>query len=585
MRMKLSQLFLPTLKETPSDADTISQVLMIRSGMIRKISSGIYEWLPLGLRVLKKVEQIIREEMDMIGGQEVWLPLLSPKELWEETGRWNLYGKELFRIKDRKNAEFCLAPTHEEVITDIVRREVRSYRELPLMLYQFGIKFRDEIRPRFGVMRAKEFYMKDAYSFHATEEDAEQYYKKVFDAYRKICDRCGFKYRAVEAATGAIGGKFSHEFMVLADTGEEEIVYCSCSYSANVEKAEVKRITVRTENADKDLEEIHTPNLKTVEEVAGFMKENPEKFIKSLIYIVEGNPVMVLVRGDYEINETKLKTFLNCNELVLADSGTIEKVTSAPVGFAGPARLPGKVRILADYSVEEIAGGAVSGANKKDYHLKNIFISRDFQPDEIADLRKIKQGDKCPKCDKPLKFCRGIEVGHTFKLGTKYSKSMDATFLDKDGNKNNFIMGCYGIGVSRIVAAAIEQSNDKNGIIWPVNLAPYQIIILPLDYNDEQIRNISDKIYELLLKDGYSVLIDDRDERPGVKFKDADLIGIPVRITISKKTLGEKHVEFDENEIELKLRSEKDYKLIKIKDLKKYIKFLDIQGKYKRVNP
>jgi len=438
--MKLSEFLLPTLKEIPQDADTISNKLMIRSGMIRKLASGIYEWLPLGLRVLKKVEQIVREEMNAIGGQEVWLPLLLPKELWEETGRWQLYGDELFRLKDRKGSDFCLGPTHEEIITDIVRREVRSYRQLPIMLYQFGIKFRDEIRPRFGVMRAREFYMKDAYSFHATEEDAENYYKKVFDAYSRVCERCGFKYRIVEATTGAIGGKFSHEFMVLADTGEEEIAWCECGYSANVEKAQCLRetgsvdkqvaATFRSPQSLASLEEVHTPNLRTVEEVANFLKEPQEKFIKSLIYIVDKEPVLVLVAGKYEVNENKLKEHFNCNELVLADQKTIEEVTGAPVGFAGPVGLKKKIKIVADYSVENIVN-AISGANKNNYHLKNININRDYKPDEIIDLRKVVYGDICPKCKKlKLQFSRGIEVGHTFKLGTKYSKAMNATFLD-----------------------------------------------------------------------------------------------------------------------------------------------------------
>jgi len=571
--MKLSEFLLPTLKEIPQDADTISNKLMIRSGMIRKLASGIYEWLPLGLRVLKKVEQIVREEMNAIGGQEVWLPLLLPKELWEETGRWQLYGDELFRLKDRKGSDFCLGPTHEEIITDIVRREVRSYRQLPIMLYQFGIKFRDEIRPRFGVMRAREFYMKDAYSFHATEEDAENYYKKVFDAYSRVCERCGFKYRIVEATTGAIGGKFSHEFMVLADTGEEEIAWCECGYSANVEKAQCLRetgsvdkqvaATFRSPQSLASLEEVHTPNLRTVEEVANFLKEPQEKFIKSLIYIVDKEPVLVLVAGKYEVNENKLKEHFNCNELVLADQKTIEEVTGAPVGFAGPVGLKKKIKIVADYSVENIVN-AISGANKNNYHLKNININRDYKPDEIIDLRKVVYGDICPKCKKlKLQFSRGIEVGHTFKLGTKYSKAMNATFLDSEGKEKYFIMGCYGIGVSRIVAAVIEQSHDENGIIWPKNLAPFQVIILPIDYNDKKIKETADRIYKELIDSGIEVLLDDRDERPGVKFKDADLIGIPVRITVSQRYLPDK--------VEIRYRTEHQGRPAEISGIKKII--------------
>ncbi len=562
--MKLTEFLLPTLKETPQDADTISNKLMIRSGMIRKLASGIYEWLPLGLRVLKKVEKIVREEMNAIGAQEVWLPLLLPKELWEETGRWQLYGDELFRLKDRKGSDFCLGPTHEEIITDIVRREVRSYRQLPIMLYQFGVKFRDEIRPRFGVMRAREFYMKDAYSFHATEEDAENYYKKVFFAYSKICERCGFKYRSVEATTGAIGGKFSHEFMVLAETGEEEIVWCECGYSANVEKAECLQNDLKIGPYDLlPLEEVFTPDLKTVEEVADFLKEPQEKFIKSLIYLVDEEPILVLSAGKYEINENKLKQHFNCNTLVFADQKTIEEVTGAPIGFAGPVGLKKKIKIVADYSVKNIVN-AISGANKKDYNLKNININRDYNADEIADLRKVSRGDICPKCKtQKLEFCRGIEVGHTFKLGTKYSKSMNATFLDSSGKEQYFIMGCYGIGVSRIVAAVIEQSHDENGIIWPEKLAPFQVIIVPIDYSDKKIKETADKIYKELTDSEIEVLLDDRDVRPGIKFKDADLIGIPVRITVSQRYLPE--------QVEIKHRTELSGKPVKISEIKEFL--------------
>jgi len=562
--MKLTKLFFNTKRENPSDADTISNILMIRSGMIRKLSAGIYEWLPLGLKVLKKVEQIIREEMNKIDGQELLLPLLLPKDLWLETGRWNLYGKELFRIKDRKNSEFCLGPTHEEVITDIVRKEVKSYRQLPLMLYQFGTKFRDEIRPRFGVIRAREFYMKDAYSFHATEEDAENYYRKVYDAYCKICDRCSFKYKVVEATTGTIGGKFSHEFMVLADTGEEEIVVCqNCGYAANIEKAECLIEPETTKEKMLNLEQVYTPDKKTVEEVGNFLNISLDKFIKTLIYIAEyenkTEPFVVLINGKYEVNETKLKNYLNCNEIKLATPEIIFEITGAPVGFAGPVGLS-SIKILSDYSVVNLVN-AVSGANKKDYHMKNININRDYKPDEILDLRKIQKNDLCPKCKtRNLTIIHGIEVGHTFKLGTKYSKSLSAFFLDVNGEKQYFIMGCYGIGVSRIVAAVIEQSHDENGIIWPVNLAPYKVIVLPVDYNDPKIKQVSDEIYNKLLELNIDVLLDDRNERPGVKFKDSDLIGIPIRITVSNKTLKE-------NKVEIKMRNTNEIKLIDYKNL------------------
>ncbi|MBN1622648.1 MAG: proline--tRNA ligase [Endomicrobiales bacterium] len=549
--MRLTEFFLPTLREAPADADIISAKMMFRSGMIRKLASGIYEWLPLGLKVLKKVEQIIREEMGKIGGNEVWLPILLPRSLWDETGRWDVYGKELCRLKDRKDSDFCLGPTHEEVITDLVRREIRSYRELPLMLYQFGIKFRDEIRPRFGVMRAREFYMKDAYSFHPDEKDAEQYYQKVFNAYKKICERCGFKYREVEAATGAIGGSFSHEFMVLADTGEEEIVSCECGYGANTEKAEVKQgAGERGQGTEKPLEEKHTPNMRTVEEVGKFLKASPKNFIKTLIYQADNEPVVALVRGDYELNEHKLQSALNCSILALADEKTIEKATGAPLGFAGPVKLKDKnIKIIADYSAEGMIN-AISGANKKDYHLANININRDYKPAKVTDLRKVKRGDKCPRCGKDLNFSRGIEVGHTFKLGLKYSKSMKATYLDKGGKEQLMVMGCYGIGVSRIVAATIEQSHDENGVIWPLPLAPFHVVVIPINWQDEQTKKVSEQIYDELSKKGIDVLLDDRDERAGIKFKDADLIGIPYRITVSDKNLKD-------NKLELKARWEK----------------------------
>jgi len=552
--MLLSRYLLPTLREIPREVDIPSHQLMIRSGIMRQLASGIYEWLPLGLRVLHKVENIVREEMDAIGAQEVSLPAMQPRELWEESGRWDFYGKELIRLKDRNKRDFCLGPTHEEVITDLVRREVRSYKELPLLLYQFQTKFRDEIRPRFGLIRAREFYMKDAYSFDATDKNAETSYNDVFEAYRRIFQRCGLKFRSVEAETGAIGGTFSHEFMVIAETGEEIIVSCRCGYAANLEKAEclppartggkaIKRSVL------KKLEEVETKNMKTVEEVGKFLKEKPDKFIKTLVYNTDGECVIVMIRGDHEVNESKVKSYLGVNEIFLADEKTIEEVTGAPLGFAGPVGLKVRRKLLADYSVEGIVNG-VTGANKKDYHLKNVNINRDYRPDKVLDLRKAKEGDICPRCGKTLEFSRGIEVGHTFKLGTKYSKALRATFLDKDGKEKYFVMGCYGIGVSRIVAAAIEQSHDENGIIWPLPIAPFQVLILPVNYEHDKTKAISDRIYEQLEGAGYEVLMDDRDERAGVKFKDADLIGIPIRVTVGEKTLAKKMVE-------VKLRGEK----------------------------
>ena len=547
--MLMSKMFLPTLRENPADADTVSGQLLIRAGFIRKLSSGLYEWLPLGLRVLKKVEEIVRQEMNAIGGLEVSLPLLLPRGLWEETGRWQVYGEELFRLTDRKGQDFCLGPTHEECITDLVRKEIRSWRQLPIMFYQFGLKYRDEIRPRFGIMRAREFYMKDAYSFHSDEPDAERYYQKVFAAYEKICQRCGFEFRAVEASSGAIGGSFSHEFMVLAEAGEEEIVACECGYGANVDKAECPRPEADKSEKEKPLarQPVHTPGKKSVEEVSNFLQEKPEKFIKTLIYLVDDKPVVALVRGDCEINENKLANVLGAERLILADEETVKKFTGAEVGFAGPINLSG-LKIIADYLVPDIVNG-ISGANQTDYHLKNINYSRDYQAEIVADIRKVKPGDSCPHCGRELKFYRGIEVGHTFKLGTKYSRAMQATYLDGEGKEKLIVMGCYGIGVSRIVAAAVEQSHDSDGIIWPENIAPYKIIIIPAGKNDSPVTPVAEEIYEKLLKAGQEVILDDRDERVGVKFKDADLIGIPYRITVGEKKISR-------GLVELKKRSE-----------------------------
>lgn len=539
--MFFTKMLIPTLREAPADADIISAKLMIRSGMIRKLASGLYEFLPLGLRALRKVENIIRQEMNAAGGQEITLPLIFPKDLWLETGRWNVYGKELFRLKDRKDAEFCLAPTAEEAITDLIRKDIKSYKQLPLMLYQFGAKFRDEIRPRFGTMRSREFLMKDAYSFHTDEADLEKYYKTMFDAYTNVCVRCGVNFRAVEAASGAMGGSFSHEFMMLAGTGEEEIVWCNCGYGANSEKAE----TLKMEQLQEDflpVEEVLTLNIGTVEDVAKFLNSSPSKFIKTMIYSVDGKPVVVLVRGDHEVNEIKLQSLFGATEVALADERVVVSVTNAPIGFAGPSGLK-NIKIVADLSVIEISN-AITGANKKDYHLRNVNYRRDYKADIVADIRKVVEGDACPRCKKEtLKFSRGIEIGHVFKLGTKYSKSLNATYLDTNGKENLIVMGCYGIGVTRILAATIEQSHDDNGIIWPDNIAPFEVVIVPVNYVDEKTKEVTDKIYKELSTKGLDVLIDDRDERAGIKFKDADLIGIPYRITIGEKSLVNGNVE------------------------------------------
>ncbi|HRY28690.1 MAG TPA: proline--tRNA ligase [Elusimicrobiota bacterium] len=545
--MRLSKYLLPTLKELPADADTVSAKLMLRAGLIRKVAAGLYEWLPFGLRVLKKVEQIIREEMDRAGGQEVWLPIVQPKELWEETGRWQVYGKELLRIKDRKDTEFCLAPTAEEVITDLVRREVRSYRELPLLLYQFGIKFRDEIRPRFGVMRAREFYMKDAYSFHADDADLEKTYKEVYDAYVRICERCGFKFRPVEAATGAIGGRFSHEFMVLAETGEETIATCDvCGYAANIELAESTAFGSKKGEPLQALGEVDTPDCWTVEDVSKLLKIPKIKFIKTLFYDTDQGPVVALMRGDHELNEAKLQRHLGAKWIQKASDETYRSVAHCEVGYAGPVGL--SARVVADWNVATVENG-VTGANKKDKHLVNVNLERDctLAPESFGDLRMVREGDPCTRCfrkntEKPtfhkLAFHKGIEVGHVFKLGTKYSESMSAGFLTEKGTKSPFVMGCYGIGVSRIVAAAIEQCHDDNGILWPAPLAPFQVIVLPLNVSEPNVMAAAEKIYSELRSRGVEALLDDRDQRAGVKFKDADLLGIPWRVTVGEKKLA-----------------------------------------------
>ncbi len=541
--MRYSEMHLPTGREIPSDAEVVSNQLMIRAGMIRKLTSGIYSYLPLGYRVIRKVEQIIREEMDKAGAQEVHLPMVQPAELWQESGRWNYYGKELLRFRDRNDRDYCLGPTHEEVITDLVRNDIKTYRQLPRNLYQIQTKFRDEVRPRFGVMRCREFGMKDAYSFDADEAGAEKSYEKMFAAYNSIFRRCGLQYRPVEADSGSIGGSFSHEFMVMAESGEDAIVFCEkCNYAANLEKAEIARPEKIT-GMEKDwlsMQSIETPDVRTIEEVSSFLNVSSGQIVKTLIFNADGKPCAVLIRGDQEVNEIKVKNYLGAAELELADDEMIMKATGAPRGFAGAVGI--KVRVVADYSIMNLIN-MVTGANKEDYHLKNVNIGRDFQVEAFADLRVSEPGDACPRCAGAIKFVRGIEVGHVFKLGTKYSKAMKASYLDKDGKEKTMIMGCYGIGVGRTVAACIEQNFDQNGIIWPMPLAPYAVIVTPVNINEPDVMKASEDIYSELLTCGVEVILDDRDERAGVKFKDADLIGIPLRIVVGPKNLAQGHVE------------------------------------------
>ena len=545
--MRWTKAFIPTLREVPAEAEIVSHKLMIRSGMMRRIGAGVYTYLPLGWRVIRQVERIIRQEMDRAGAQELLLPILSPAELWRESGRWDEYGKELMRFNDRHDRPFALGPTHEEVITETVRGEVRSYKELPLCLYQIQTKFRDEVRPRFGVMRGREFTMKDAYSFHRNQKSLDEYYMVMHDTYSRIFKRCGLTFRAVLADPGIMGGKDTHEFMVLASSGESVVISCpdeKCGYAATVDTATGVIEPVVAPAGKEPLVEVHTPGKKTVEEVTEFLDVKPHRLIKTLIYSVGNESVAVLVRGDRDVNEAKLRRELKLADMELADESAVGKITGAEQGFAGPVGLKG-VRIIADNTVRGITQG-ITGANKTDYHLTGVSEGMDFTASKYLDLVITREGDGCPRCGAKLGSYRGIEVGQIFKLGTKYSESMKATFSDEDGVARPFVMGCYGIGTTRTVAAAIEQNHDKNGIIWPISIAPYQVELVPMSVTDPETLKATDGIYEELFEMGIDVLLDDRDERPGVKFKDADLIGIPLRVVIGPKGLAQGKVEFKE---------------------------------------
>ncbi|HEY3305166.1 MAG TPA: proline--tRNA ligase [Candidatus Binatia bacterium] len=544
--MRWSTTLIPTLKEDPADAEVVSHKLLVRAGMIRQLSRGIYDYLPLALKVIRKIEAIVRDEMNRAGAQELLLPIASPAELWQESGRWDVYGKELVRFKDRHERDFCLGPTHEEVITDLVRRVVRSYRELPFNLYQIQTKFRDEVRPRFGLMRGREFIMKDAYSFHPTVEDCRREYRNMFDTYRRIFTRLGLKFRPVEADTGAIGGSLSHEFQVLAESGEDAIVSCDkCDYAANIQKAEVKGRAHSgrdLKDSPPPLKKVATPEKKTVAEVSEFLSLTAERFIKTMVYKIDGGElVAVLVRGDHEINELKLKAALRCENVQLASESEVQKATRVPPGFLGPIGL--KLRTIADHAIQGMRG-AVTGANEADAHFIDVDQERDFTPSAFTDLRVAVAGDPCPRCENGrLESYRGIEVGQVFYLGKKYSEKLGATYLDPEGREQPIEMGCYGIGISRLLAAAIEQNHDDNGIIWPFAIAPFTAMLLPINYKEERLQKAADRLYQELRQRGVDVLLDDRDERPGVKFKDADLIGIPLRVTLGAKGLDKGCVE------------------------------------------
>lgn len=548
--MRFTKHFIPTYKEIPAEAEVISHQLMLRAGMIRKLTSGVYTFLPIGLKSLRKVETIIREEMNRSGGIEVLMPAVHPAELWKESGRWDYYGAELLRFRDRNNHEACLAPTHEEVITDLVRREIHSYKQLPVNFYQIQFKFRDEIRPRFGVMRCREFIMKDGYTFDVDEAGADKSYEIMRQTYSRIFQRCGLKFKIVDADSGSIGGSFSQEFMVLADTGEDQIVTCSkCEYAANMERAEVRWDGAQAASSRetlKPLEEVATPNMRTVEEVTSFLSVSPQQLVKTLIFKTDTQVVAALIRGDHEVNEVKLKNLLGADSVELADPGLVAEVTGAPMGFAGPVGL--KVKRVADNALKGMAN-FVTGGNSHDVHFVHVNMERDFRPDQFADLRLVMPGDSCPRCNGELEFKRGIEVGHIFKLGTKYSKPLQAMYLDEKGEEKVIIMGTYGIGVARTIAAAIEQNHDAEGIIFPIPMAPFEVVVLPLQLHEAEVSAAAETIYGELLGNGLDILIDDRDVRPGVKFKDADLLGVPVRINVGVRNLKDGFVE-------MKLRAE-----------------------------
>lgn len=552
--MRASQLFFPTLREVPSEAELPSHRLLLRGGFIRKVAAGVYSYLPLGYKVLRKVEEIIREETNAAGGQELLMPALLPEELWQETGRWNV--DVLFKLEDRSKRWHGLGMTHEEVVTDIVRRDVRSYRELPLNLYQIQTKFRDEPRPRGGVIRGREFVMLDSYSFDRNDEELDLSYRKMYVAFARSFARLGVDFVVVEAESGAIGGKENQEFMVLAESGEDMVLRCDkCGYAVNAERSEIaNRGYEPSTDAQKPFTMLDTPGARTIDQVTAFLKASPKKLVKTLMYVADGKPIAALVRGDRDLNEAKMSRMLGIESLEMAGPEMIQKLTGAEVGFAGPVGLKG-VRIVADHEVRTLAN-FITGANKTDAHYVNVNLDRDFTVDEWADIRVASDGDPCPKCEGVMRATRGIEVGHIFKLGTKYSVAMGATFLDADGKEKNFIMGCYGLGVSRMLAAVPEASHDKDGIIWPVSIAPFEVVVLLLNPEDEAQAEAAVRVYEELQERGVDVLLDDRDERSGVKFKDSDLLGIPVQVVVGRLAA--------EGKIEMRLRRDKQAREVQL---------------------
>ena len=559
--MKMSNMLVSTLIEVPAESEIDSHKLMLRAGMIRKMAAGIYNYMPIGLKVLKNIEEIVREEMNTAGAQEFLASAVLPAELWQESGRWDVYGDEMFRLKDRNNRDFCLGPTHEEVFTDIARNEIKSYKQLPVNLYQIQTKYRDERRPRFGIMRSREFIMKDAYSFDKDQAGLDVSYDKMHDAYVKIFNRCGIDAKCVEADSGAIGGANSAEFMVKSEVGEDDVVFCSaCDYAANIEKAEATPEKAEVEEL-LEMEKVATPDSRGIYEVSEFLKVSPKKTVKLLMFNVDGKIVGVVVRGDREVNEVKVANAAQASgDIIMASNEEYTKATNCEPGFGGPVGI--KVDLL--LVDEEVANmyNMILGANETGYHLKNVNYGRDFEG-VVGDFRKIESGEKCPKCGSEVTIARGTEVGHIFKLGTKYSAAMNATFIDENGKNVPFVMGCYGIGVTRTMASIIEQHHDENGIIWPLSVAPYHVSVIPVNIKDEAQMKIANKLYDELRKIGVDAILDDRNERPGVKFKDSELIGIPMRVTVGKK--------ITDGEVEFKLR-DGEMEVIKIEDVLEKVK-------------
>lgn len=555
--MKLSKMLIGTLRETPGEAEITSHKLMLRAGMIRKSAAGIYTFMPSGVRVLKNVEKIVREEMDATGAQEFLASALIPASLWQESGRWDAYGPEMFRVMDRGNREFCLGPTHEEIFTDLARNEIKSYKQLPLNLYQIQTKYRDERRPRFGVMRSREFIMKDAYSFDKDNEGLDKSYLKMYEAYNKIFKRCGLEFSAVEADSGAMGGSSSAEFMVKSEIGEDEIAFCTkCNYAANTEKA-VTRIGEVESDEVKQINKVYTPNAKTIEDLVQFFNTTRDRFAKTLIYKAGDKVIAVMLRGDRTLNEIKVINALGgISEFEMADEHTVKAATGAEIGFAGPINIKVDI-LLVDEEITKMKN-IIVGANETEYHLENVNYGRDFKG-VVGDYKKVSEGDKCPKCGEKITIRRGVEVGHIFKLGTKYSEAMAANYLDENGKEQPLVMGCYGIGINRTVAAIIEQHNDENGIVWPMEIAPYKVVVMAANMKNQRQVEKAEEIYEALKKECIDTILDDRNERVGVKFKDADLIGIPIRITVGKR--------IDENIVEFKLRSKTECDEIELNEL------------------